>query len=97
MDDVFEKAKKKATDYMALHLGDLGKEWDSQKKKDEYKSDPKDDTKKKDEKKALEKIHKDMLALIDKTRKEWDKIKDWEKPANWVQTPTDINQVGNTA
>jgi hypothetical protein len=96
MDDVFEKAKKKATDFMKLHLDDLDKEWDSQKKKDEYKKDPKDDQKKKDEKKVLEKTHKDMLDSLSKTRKEWDKVKNWEKPANWAQKSTDITQVGNT-
>jgi hypothetical protein len=83
MDDVFDRAKQRATDYMNLHLGNMEKEWDSQEKKDEYKADKKDDAAAKDRKKELQKIHKDMLALINKTRKEWDKVKDWSKPDAW--------------
>lgn len=90
MDKVFEGAKKKATDFMNTHLKDLKAEWDSQKKKEEYKPDPKDDQKKKDEKKALENAHKKVLALIETLGKEWDKVKDWKNP--WKsQTPKNQN------
>jgi hypothetical protein len=85
MNEVFEKAKKKGTDYMTLHLGNLDDYWDSQEKRDEYKLEPTDDKdpKKMNKKKELEKIHKDMLDLLKKTREEWDKVKNWNKPAGW--------------
>jgi uncharacterized FlaG/YvyC family protein len=83
MDDVFERAKQKGTDYVGSNLGNLEQEWNSQKEKGEFKIDAKDDAKKKDEKRSLEAIHKDITNLIDKMRKEWDKVKNWEKPKNW--------------
>jgi hypothetical protein len=68
---------------MNLHLANLEQAWDSQKKKDEFKANPKDDAKKKDEKRLLERTQKDMMELISLTRKEWVKVKDWKKPKNW--------------
>jgi hypothetical protein len=84
MDEVFEKAKQKATNYMNLNLRNLNEEWDSQKKRDEYKPRLGEDQVEKDKKKALEKTHKDMLVLIKQLREEWDKVKDWKKPTNWM-------------
>jgi hypothetical protein len=83
MDGVFAKAKQRATEYMKLHLGNLEKEWKSDKKKNEFKAEKNDDDAAKSKKKDLEKIQKDMLALISKTREEWDKVKDWKKPDGW--------------
>ncbi|KAF2241817.1 hypothetical protein BU26DRAFT_585367 [Trematosphaeria pertusa] len=80
MDKVFDKAKERATDLVEGNLEDLKKEWDSQKKRGEYKADANDDQKKKDEKKALEKIHKDVLDIIKKCSDAWDKVKDWKNP-----------------
>jgi hypothetical protein len=83
MDDVFERAKQRGIDYVNLHLGNLDKEWNSQKKKDEFKIDAKDDAKRKDDKRILETRQKEIVDLITKTRKEWEKVKNWEKPKNW--------------
>jgi len=83
MNDVFETAKKRATNYMDTWLEELKKEWNSQKKKDEFKADPKDTQKEKDEKKTKEEQQKKILALVETTRKEFDKVKDWKKPDNW--------------
>jgi hypothetical protein len=83
MDGVFAQAKQRATEYMKLHLGNLEKEWKSDKKKNEFKAEKNDDDAAKSKKKDLEKIQKDMLALISKTREEWDKVKDWKKPDGW--------------
>jgi hypothetical protein len=83
MDWVFDRAKKRATDFMDLYLGKLEAEWDTQKKKDEYKADPKDDSKVKNEKKRKETGHKELLANIEKARMEWNKVKNWQKPAGW--------------
>lgn len=58
---------------MDLHLGNLKKEWDSQKK-DEYKPDAKDKQKEKDEKRRAEIIPQDMLRYIKKAEEEWDKV-----------------------
>jgi hypothetical protein len=66
-----------------LHSSNLEDEWDSQKKKDGYKAGSKDDQVEKDKKSGLEKTHKAILALIVKTRAEWDKVKDWKKPDCW--------------
>jgi hypothetical protein len=66
-------------------LAAMKKEWDSQAKRDEYKQDPKEkDAAVKAQKEELEKRHKNMLALIEKSEKEWDKVKGWPKPANWL-------------
>jgi hypothetical protein len=87
MDDVFDGAKDKSTKHMDKYLNAMKKEWDSQKKKDEFKKKPGDNAQIKSEKDALEKDQKDVLALIEKTGKEWDKVKNWQKPANWVSKP----------
>jgi hypothetical protein len=83
MDDSFERAKKRGTDYVKVNLDKLGQEWNSQKKRDEFKIDRKDDAKRKAEKRELEKTHRQILNLLEKTRKEWDKVKDWKKPKQW--------------
>jgi len=83
MDEVFDTAKQRATDYMDLHLGNLERQWKSDEKTNEYKPEKNDDDTAKSKKKELEKIQKDMLALIAKTQREWDKVKDWKKPDGW--------------
>lgn len=83
MDDGFELAKKRATDYIELHLGNLDTAWNSQSKKDEYKENNKDDKATKEKKEKLKQSHKEVLDLIDKCRKESNKVKDWKKPDNW--------------
>jgi chitinase len=85
MDGVFDAAKDKATKFMTKYLAAMKKEWDSQAKRDEYKQDPKEkDAAVKAQKEELEKRHKNILALIEKSEKEWDKVKGWPKPANWL-------------
>jgi hypothetical protein len=83
MDNVFAVAKQRATDFMELHLKSLKTEWESTKKTNEFKDDVKDNQAKKDKKKELQQTQEDMLALIKKTRDEWEKVKDWKKPENW--------------
>jgi hypothetical protein len=80
MDKVFERAKKRATNFMDTHIKDLKTEWDSQKKKDEFKVDANDDQKKKDKKKAKEDAHENAISLIEKVQNEWNKVKDWKNP-----------------
>ncbi|CAN9377082.1 unnamed protein product [Alternaria sp. RS040] len=83
MDNVFSVAKQRATDYMKLNIGVLKDEWNSDKKKDEFKADSNDDQATKDKKKGLKKTQEQTLALIKKLSDEWDKVKDWPKPKNW--------------
>ena len=83
MDNVFSVAKQRAIDYMKLNIGVLKDEWNSDKKKNEFKADSNDDQAKKDKKKGLKKTQEETLALIKKLSDEWDKVKDWQKPENW--------------
>ncbi|RII10006.1 hypothetical protein CUC08_Gglean005996 [Alternaria sp. MG1] len=83
MDNVFSVAKQRATDYMKLNIGVLKDEWNSDKKKNEFKADSNDDQAKKDKKKGLKKTQEETLALIKKLSDEWDKVNDWQKPENW--------------
>jgi hypothetical protein len=68
---------------VGFNLGNSEQEWNPQKRKDEFRIDAKNDAKKKDETRVLEAILKDIVNLIDKTRREWDKVKNWEKPKDW--------------
>ncbi|USP75707.1 hypothetical protein yc1106_02981 [Curvularia clavata] len=85
MDGVFELAKKGATDYKELHLDNLNAAWNSQSKKDEYKENDKDDKATKERKEVLKQSHKEILGLIDKCQKEWNKVKDWKKLEHWSE------------
>lgn len=83
MDEVFERAKDKGETFMNTWLDALDLEWNSQKKKDEFKINPKDDRATRDKKAQIEKDYRAMLGLLRKTRTEWGNVKDWKKPANW--------------
>jgi hypothetical protein len=83
MDSVFAVAKRRATEFMDLHLDSLEAEWKSPKKTNEFKDDVKDIQATKDKKRKLKETQENMLALIEKTEDEWKKVKDWKKPQNW--------------
>ena len=80
MDNVFAVAKQRATDFMDPHLASLKAEWESSKKTEVSDDFQGDSQAKQTKKKELEQTKKDMLALIKKTKDEWDKVKDWEMP-----------------
>lgn len=83
MDFTFEHARKRATDFMATWLKALKEEWESSKKTEVAKDFKGNAQAKQNKKKELEQTQKDILALVKKTEDEWDKVKDWKKPANW--------------
>ncbi|KAI4681353.1 uncharacterized protein J4E84_007589 [Alternaria hordeiaustralica] len=83
MDNVVAVAKKRAADFMELHLDSLKAEWESSKKTEVSKDFVGNAHAKENRKKELEQEQKDMLALIKKAGNEWDKVKDWKKPTNW--------------
>ena len=83
MDNVVAVAKKRAADFMELHLDSLKAEWESSKKTEVSNDFVGNAQAKKNKKEELEQEQKDMLALIKKAGNEWDKVKDWKKPTNW--------------
>lgn len=83
MDGIFEHAKKRGADFMELNLKNPKKDWDSSKKKLAFRPLAGDNQAIQDRKKALKTAHDEIIALIEKTEEEWERVKNWQKPPNW--------------
>jgi arabinogalactan endo-1,4-beta-galactosidase len=82
MDQVFQAAKDKGTNFIEVNIQRLKNEFTDPKKLAEQKEDPKDTQKKKDEKKAKRAQQAEMKVLIEKLEAAWNApgVKNWQKP-----------------